>query len=71
MNSIKKLMPTSAALMALSTTALAHPGHDHSHWSSSAHHALFLAALVLVAGAGYSAYRHFRQRSRENIQEGK
>lgn len=41
-------------LMLIPVSALAHGGHDHSHWSSSAIHSLLAMALVgtaLVIGA--------------------
>ena len=33
-------------------SALAHPGHDHSHWSSPAVHAALLIAVAMVVGTG-------------------
>lgn len=48
-------------LVATSTsTALAHTGHDHGHWSSSLVHTLFYLSLAAVSAAcvfaGYKTY---------------
>jgi hypothetical protein len=55
----------SAAFVAgsLAIPALAHPGHDHSHWSGPAlHGAFFLALLVSAAALWWSLRaRHNRQ----------
>lgn len=39
-------------LLAFSTTAFAHPGHDHSHWMSGAIHFLLAGACLSVAALG-------------------
>lgn len=41
------------ALAALvSTSAFAHPGHDHAHWLSDPIHVLTVVAIVGVAAVG-------------------
>ena len=62
----KTTVPLSAALLTLSTEVLAHPSHDHSHWSSPAIHAMFAAALIVAGGAGVWAYRLYRQKSQQS-----
>ncbi|MBM6550725.1 hypothetical protein [Marinomonas ostreistagni] len=42
---------TSAVALTATSAALAHPGHDHSHWSSPAVHALFFIGIAVVLGA--------------------
>ncbi len=47
-------------------SALAHAGHDHSHWSSSLLHAFFYISMFSAAGicayAGYKAI--YRKKTR-------
>ncbi len=62
----KIIVPFSVALLTLSTEVLAHPSHDHSHWSSPAVHAMFAAALVVAVGAGVWAYRIYRQKPQQS-----
>lgn len=38
-------------------SALAHPGHDHSHWSSPAVHGLLLLAIVVTVGVAIGQCR--------------
>ena len=48
MNSIKRLSLASTQMLfmfVLSQPALAHAGHDHSHWSSNFLHILFMHQL--------------------------
>lgn len=42
------------SLLALTAvgSVFAHPGHDHSHWSSPAVHAALFIAVAMVVGAG-------------------
>jgi hypothetical protein len=48
----------------LSGTVLAHPGHDHAHWSSSAAHAaLLLSALGVTAAGVWLAARWQKRRA--------
>lgn len=53
---MKRILTVSAAncalQMGLMANVVAHTGHDHSHWSSPAVHALAVAALMAVVGAG-------------------
>jgi len=59
----QSLLTTAAiAITSVSAGALAHPGHDHGHWSSPALHAVFFLALAaLAAGAGLWALRRSRR----------
>lgn len=38
------------AMMTFATQTIAHPGHDHSHWSSPMMHSIFGISMILVAG---------------------
>jgi hypothetical protein len=50
---------------ALSGAVLAHPGHDHAHWSSSAMHAALLMSMFALAATGvWLALRRQKQRAR-------
>jgi len=51
MNSLKKMLPSLVVLMTFSTSVLAHPGHDHGHWSSSILHSILGVAVLLVVAA--------------------
>ena len=46
-------------LMLFPISALAHPGHDHAHWFSSAFHMIFFLA---IAGLAAVAIFFFRRR---------
>lgn len=39
------------AVLSISTSANAHPGHDHGHWMSGLLHTLFYASLIAAAAA--------------------
>ncbi|CAH0990732.1 hypothetical protein SIN8267_00827 [Sinobacterium norvegicum] len=45
---MNKLIAATAALFSLPQLALAHPGHDHSHWLSNPIHWLTVAAIGSV-----------------------
>ena len=47
-----------AGLLSLSTQALAHPGHDHSEWTSPIVHAQLLVSAVIVIGCSLWALRY-------------
>lgn len=48
----------------LSGAVLAHPGHDHDHWSSSATHAVLLMSVLAVAAAAvWIAVRRQKRRA--------
>ncbi len=61
------LLAASMALMALlltSTSAMAHPGHDHAANESMLMHVLFYGAIVAaVAVAVWFAYRQINKQS--------
>ena len=44
-----------SALMAISQTVQAHPGHDHAHWASHSIHLLTVLAVAaaVVVGIAY------------------
>ncbi len=44
-------------LVALPTAVLAHPGHDHSHWTSEPIHLLTLAAIIGLVSTSVVWYR--------------
>ncbi|MFD2180055.1 DUF6732 family protein [Veronia pacifica] len=50
----------------LSPLAQAHPGHDHSHWSSYAIHAAWIGSVVLAIAVGFSL---LKRRNIKNKQE--
>ncbi|EAQ67454.1 hypothetical protein MED121_16044 [Marinomonas sp. MED121] len=51
----------------VSSTAFAHPGHDHSHWLSDPIHALTLVAIlgVAVVGVFFSVKNKFSSSNKE------
>ncbi|KEQ18430.1 hypothetical protein [Endozoicomonas numazuensis] len=49
-----------------SEPVLAHPGHDHSHWSAAMIHALWIAPVILATG--FAVYR-FRKNKHSKGQE--
>ena len=50
----------------LSPLAQAHPGHDHSHWSSYAIHAAWIGSGILVLMVGLSLLkRHHLKHKQE------
>jgi len=61
MTSIKRLSLASTQMLfmfVLSQPALAHAGHDHSHWSSNFLHILFYASIAaVIAGIGYALFK--------------
>lgn len=62
---------TAVSQLGLSANVLAHTGHDHSHWTSPAMHALAYAAVIAIAGAGVWALRQHKAKQRGNQQEEK
>lgn len=44
------------SLMAVCLPVYAHPGHDHTHWTSDIFHGVFFIALVTVAIASAIAF---------------
>jgi|TARA_B110000967_G_scaffold36155_1_gene35362 hypothetical protein len=59
--SLSLLAVSSATIF--SQSALAHSGHDHSHWSSSAlHSATFFGIIILVGVAAYSVNKHLARK---------
>lgn len=53
-----------AALAVMASTVHAHPGHDHSHWSSTGIHALFYIALGAATVAGIAAAVKYAKKSK-------
>lgn len=54
-------------LLLFPVSALAHPGHDHGHWFSSAFHVI---VIVAIAGLIAVAVSFFRKRAVQKIDEG-
>lgn len=46
-----------SSLLALSSVAAAHPGHDHGHWLSDPIHALTALAIGAVVTAAVVGYK--------------
>lgn len=46
----KSALTVAGMLIPLSATA--HPGHDHSHWTSSLAHGVLFAGIMAVAALG-------------------
>ncbi|WP_127735580.1 hypothetical protein [Cobetia sp. ICG0124] len=49
----KPLIASGLLLLTAANTALAHPGHDHSDWSSPLVHTLFYGAIAAVIGTAF------------------
>jgi len=65
MMKLKTVMPISTTLLVLPTEILAHPGHDHSHWSSPLLHSIFAITLLAAAGLGAWTYYRYSQRQQQ------
>lgn len=48
---MRKTLLLAAGTM-LPLTATAHPGHDHSHWTSSLAHGVLFVGIVAIAALG-------------------
>lgn len=48
-----------------STLAIAHPGHDHSYWTSDAIHVLTIAAIIGISTVGAFVYK--QKKSKQKI----
>ena len=60
-HSLSVLAVSSATIF--SQSALAHPGHDHSFWASSAVHSLTYLGLMMLGGAAvYSVNKHLARK---------
>lgn len=57
----------SLAALAAAQTSFAHPGHDHSHWSSGLMHLLWIAPVLFAAG--YAGKRFLTARKEDVKQE--
>lgn len=54
------------SLLLLSGTTLAHPGHDHQHWSATLMHTALGISLSLAAAIGVAAIIHtLKQRKQD------
>ena len=49
------------SLAGMSANLMAHPGHDHSHWSSPAMHSMLFVVLVAAGAAAVYALRQARK----------
>lgn len=53
------------AISALSSVAIAHPGHDHSHWLSDPIHALSILAIgAVVVTAAFVSKKKLSKKSK-------
>ncbi len=60
-NFLSVLAVSSATIF--SQSALAHSGHDHSFWASSALHSLTFLGLMMLSGAAiYSVNKHLARK---------
>lgn len=67
MKKLSQLLAGSTVLTALSTSVVAHPGHDHSHWTSPMMHSILGFSILAVAG-----FAAWKLRSRvKNTEKGK
>lgn len=57
-----------SALAAMSSQAFAHPGHDHSHWTSEPIHILTMVAIGTVMVGGI-VYKQMSRRGQNKEQE--
>lgn len=48
-----------------SSLAVAHPGHDHSYWTSDIIHALTIAAIIGISTVGIFLYR--KKKAGQNV----
>ncbi|TVU70025.1 hypothetical protein [Cobetia crustatorum] len=64
----KALSISSLLILTAANTALAHPGHDHSDWSSPLVHTLFYGAIAAVIGTAFFVIRQSRHK-RHNTQQ--
>lgn len=56
MKSIKNIFLT-VVISLFCATAFAHPGHDHSHWSSGWAHLALIAIPAVAVVLGFIAYK--------------
>lgn len=59
------------SLLVLSTSVLAHGGHDHSHWTSPYLHVLLYLSIVAVSVGVTIAYVNFTSKSKPSKTEEK
>lgn len=57
---------TLLCLLLLSAQSIAHPGHDHEHWSSDLLHGLFYGAAALAfAAVSWGAWTKWKKNDKE------
>ncbi|MPY21693.1 hypothetical protein FM037_17725 [Shewanella psychropiezotolerans] len=57
---------TFISTLLIAPTALAHPGHDHAHWSSSMVHLLWILPAVAALGLAITMYRRKKAATRSD-----
>ncbi|GED41892.1 hypothetical protein FBG13_01430 [Cobetia marina] len=65
----KPLIASGLLLLTAANTALAHPGHDHSDWSSPLVHTLFYGAIAAVIGTAFFVIRQSRHKRQTTQQK--
>ncbi len=60
-----KQLCTVASLVALSASAFAHPGHDHSHWLSPSVHAVLAISITGLVALSVAMYRKHKKSNQE------
>ncbi|MFK4015928.1 MULTISPECIES: hypothetical protein [Halomonadaceae] len=63
------LIASGLLLLTAANTALAHPGHDHSDWSSPLVHTLFYGAIAAVIGTAFFVIRQSRHKRQTTQQK--
>ena len=54
-------------LSVLALPAMAHEGHDHSHWTSGLLHVLFYGSIIAAAlGLSFALYKNSDKHSQKN-----
>lgn len=65
----KYLLMAGFALLTFDVNA--HPGHDHHHWMSGAHHSIFFLSLVIgISALLYGVIRWRQQRINSKVIQG-
>ncbi|WP_024953327.1 MULTISPECIES: hypothetical protein [Cobetia] len=65
----KALSISSLLILAIANTAQAHPGHDHSSWTSPLTHTLFYGSIAAVVGTAFYVMRQARLKRQRSEQK--
>lgn len=67
---MKKVQFLFASLLVMvSTSVLAHPGHNHEHWSSNAVHFLYFVAIAAALSVAWKAVKSFQRTNKIKAQQ--